>query len=174
MFSLSSCSKKNEGELRVEDLHAICELATIKCYYNNVAQIEKKKNNIFQKDRKMWIEYEGEAIIGINLAKLEIEIGNESVNITMPEAEILSISPIKETLNENAYVASADGWLFKNKITTEDQEEAVSKGQLEMENAIKENPALFRKAENKAKELIENYIKNLSETIGKEYTINWK
>ena len=31
---LSSCSKKSDAELKVEDIHAICELATIKCYYN--------------------------------------------------------------------------------------------------------------------------------------------
>jgi copper chaperone CopZ len=43
-----------------------------------------------------------------------------------------------------------------------------------MENAIKNNTALFIKAENKAKELIQNYITKLSEIIDKDYTINWK
>lgn len=171
---LSSCSKKSDAELKVEDIHAICELATIKCYYNNVAQIDKKKDNIFQKDRKMWIEYEGEAVLGIDMSKLEIKINDDSVDITMPKAEILSIKPKKETLNEKSYVASADGFLFKNKITTEDQEAAITKGQTEMENAINRNSALFTKAENKAKELIENYITKLSEIINKDYTINWK
>ena len=52
ILCLSSCGKKSDAELKVEDIHAICELATIKCYYNNVAQIDKKKDNIFQKDRK--------------------------------------------------------------------------------------------------------------------------
>ena len=174
VICVSSCGKKPEAELKVEDIHAICELATLKCYYNNVAQIEKKKDNIFQKDRKMWIEYEGEATLGIDISKLEIKINDDKVKITMPEAEILSIRPIKETLNEKSYIASADGFVFKNKITTEDQEEAVTKGQAEMEEAIKENSALFTKAENKAKELIENYITNLGDIIGKEYTISWK
>lgn len=174
ILCLSSCGKKSDAELKVEDIHAICELATIKCYYNNVAQIDKKKDNIFQKDRKMWIEYEGEAVLGIDMSKLEIKINDDSVDITMPKAEILSIQPKKETLNEKSYVASADGFLFKNKITTEDQEKAITKGQTEMENAINSNPALFTKAENKAKELIENYITKLSEIIDKDYTINWK
>lgn len=174
VLSLSACGKKSDAELKVEDIHAICELATIKCYYNNVAQIDKKKDNIFQKDRKMWIEYEGEAVLGIDMSKLEIKISEDSVDITMPKAEILSIQPKRETLNEKSYVASADGFLFKNKITTEDQETAITKGQTEMEKAINENSALFTQAENKAKELIENYITKLSEIIGKEYTINWK
>ena len=34
------------------------------------------------------------------------------------QAEILSIHPKKETLNEKSYIASEDGFLFKNKITT--------------------------------------------------------
>ena len=174
MFSLVSCGTKPNKELNVEDIHAICELATIECCYNNVAKIEKKKDNIFQKDRKMWIEYEGVATIGIDMSKLEIKISDDTVNIKMPKAEILSIHPKYETLNEKSYVASSDGLIFKNKITTEDQEEAITKGQSEMESAIKKNSALFVKAENKAKELIENYIVTLSEIIGKEYTINWK
>ena len=174
IFCLSSCSQKSNAKLEVEDLHAICELATIKCTYNNVAQIDKKKDNIFQKDRKMWIEYEGEATIGIDMSKLEIKISNDTVNIKMPKAEILSIKPVYDTLNEKSYVTSADGIIIKNKITTEDQEAAIIKGQSEMENAIKENTALFTKAENKAKELIENYIIKLSDIIGKEYEINWK
>ena len=173
-FCLVSCGKNNNAELNTEDIHAICELATIKCYYNNVAQIEKKKDNIFQKNRKMWIEYEGEAVIGINMEKLEIKLKNDSVDITMPKAEILSINPKKETLNEKSYVVSADGFLFKNKITTEDQEAAITKGQTEMRNAVNNNTALFVKAENKAKELIKNYIEQLGKIIGKDYTINWK
>lgn len=174
VFCLSSCGKKNNNELNKEDIHSICELATIKCYYNNVAQIDKKKDNIFQKDRKMWIEYEGEAVIGIDMSKIEIKINDDSVSIAMPKAEILSISPIKETLDEKSYFVSEDGFLFKNKITTEDQEEAVTKGQSEMEKTVKNNSALFIKAEDKAKELIENYITKMGNIIGKEYSIKWK
>lgn len=174
LFCLSSCAKEKSAELKIEDIHAICELATIKCYYNNVAKIEKKKNNIFQKDRKMWIEYEGEAVIGIDMSKLKIEVANDTVNITMPKAEILSIKPKDGTLNKNSYVTSQDGFIFKNKITTEDQEAAITKGQTEMKKSINKNSALFTKAEDKAKELIENYITQLSNIIGRKYVIKWK
>ncbi len=174
VFCLSSCSKKANAKLEVEDIHAICELATIKCTYNNVAQIDKKKDNIFQKDRKMWIEYEGEVTIGIDMSKLEIKITGDTVNIKMPKAEILSIKPIYNTLNEKSYITSADGIIVKNKITTEEQEAGIIKGQSEMENAVKKNTALFTRAENKARELIENYITKLSDIIGKEYKTNWK
>lgn len=173
ILSLCACGQKNEEVLREEDIRAVCELATLKCYYNNVAQIDKEADNIFQKDRKMWIEYEGEAVIGIDMSKVSIKINGNTVSITMPNAEIQSLKPLAKTLTEDSYICSADGWLIKNKITTEDQESAIKKGQEEMEQAVLENQGLFKKVEDRAKELIENYITKLGEAIGKEYTIEW-
>ena len=172
-LSLCACGERNDEALREEDIRAVCELATLKCYYNNVAQIEKEADKFLQKDRKMWIEYEGEAVIGIDMSKVVIKINGETVNITMPSAEIQSIKPIAATLTEDSYISSSDGWLVKNEITTEDQEEAINKGQAEMEQALLENQGLFRKAEERAKELIENYIIKIGEATGKEYTIEW-
>ncbi len=170
----TSCQQAPAAEVRVEDIHAICELATLKCYYNNVARIEKKKENIFQRDRTMWIEYEGKAVLGVDMAKLKIEQNGANVSITMPAAEILSIDPVRETLNDKSYVSSSDGFLFKNKITTQDQELAIVKGQEEMKEALQNNTALFLQAQTKAKELIEHYIAQLGRSLGKEYVITWK
>ncbi len=172
-FSFSSCEKA-DAELNVDDLHAICELSTVKCYYNNVAQIIKEKENIFQKDRKMWIEYEGEASIGIDMSKLEVKVNDENVTIKLPEAEILNIGIKKDTLNKNSYSYSADGVIFKNKITTEDQEEGIKAAQKQMKKVVQENTSLFTKAENKAKELMKNYITKIGEATGVEYVIKWK
>lgn len=173
VLGLCACSEKQDVPLREEDIRAVCELATLKCYYNNVAQIDKKADNIFQKDRKMWIEYEGEVVIGIDMSNVIIKISGDTVNITMPAAEIQSIKPIAKTLTEDSYICSADGWLVKNKITTEDQNTAINKGQEEMKKAVLDNPGLFLKAEERAKELIENYITKLGEAAGKEYKIEW-
>ena len=168
--SLSACSKKETESLRVEDIRAICELATLECYYNNVAKIKKEADNIFQKDRTMWIEYEGKATIGINMSNVEIQIIGDTVRIKMPDAEILSTD---YTFKEDSYVASADGWLWPNKISTEEQQSGVVEGQEVMKQSINDNKGLFLKAEDRAKELIENYITKLGEAAGKEYTIEW-
>ena len=170
LLSLCSCSKKEAAPLREEDIRAICELATLECYYNNVAKIEKEADNIFQKDRTMWIEYEGKATIGIKMSDVVIKVSGNTVNITMPDAEILSTD---YTFKEDSYVASSDGWLWPNKISTEDQQAGVIEGQEAMKEAILNNKALFLKAEDRAKELIENYITKLGEAAGHEYTINW-
>ena len=174
LLVFSSCGGNKNSNLKVEDIHAVCELATIKCYYNNVGQVVKEKDNFLQKDRKMWIEYEGEAVIGVNISKMDIKIKDDVVTIVMPKAEVLSISPKKETLNEKSCIATEDGFLFKNKITTEVQEQAIVQGQVKIQEAVAGNTALFVKAETKAKELIGNYIDKLGNVIGKEYTIHWE
>ena len=175
IFTLCACAEEETVPvLKEEDIRAVCELATLECYYNNVAKIEKKASNIFQKDRKMWIEYEGVARIGIDMSELTISISGNSITMTMPKAEILSIKPKEETLNEKSYVTSDDGWLIKNPITAEDQQKAITEGQKEMETALLNNTGLFERAEKRAKELIESFITQMSKTIGQEYTIVWK
>ena len=86
----------------------------------------------------------------------------------------MSLKPNEETLNDKSYVSSADGWLFKNPITAEDQQTAIKAGQEEMEMAIINNVGLFERAERRAKTLIENFIKQMGEKMGQEYTIIWK
>lgn len=175
IFTLCACAEEEiVPVLKEEDIRAVCELATLECYYNNVAKIEKKASNIFQKDRKMWIEYEGVARIGIDLREMTISITGNTITMTMPKAKILSIKPNKEKLNEDSYVSSADGWLIKNPVTVEEQEEAIAKGQQEMETAVINNAGLFERAESRAKKLIENFIAQMGEIIGQEYTIIWK
>ena len=43
-----------------------------------------------------------------------------------------------------------------------------------MKKSITGNTSLFKKAEDKAKELIKNYITKMGALAGKDYTINWK
>ena len=175
IITLCACAEEEiVPVLKEEDIRAVCELATLECYYNNVAKIEKKASNIFQKDRKMWIEYEGVARIGIDMREMTISITGNTITMTMPKAKILSIKPNKEKLNEDSYVSSADGWLIKNPVTVEEQEDAIAKGQQEMETAVINNAGLFERAESRAKKLIENFIAQMGEIIGQEYTIIWK
>lgn len=169
IFSLSACTPAEEQPIRQEDIQAICELATLECYYNNVAKIEKT-GNFFQKDREMWIEYEGKAVIGIKMSDVIIQITDDTVNITMPKATILSTDL---EFNEKSYVSSTDGWLIKNEISTEEQQEGILAAQNAMREAIQNNTGLFIKAEARAKELIENYITKLGQISNREYTINW-
>lgn len=169
IIALCACKKEETPELRVEDIRAIGKLATLECHYNNVAKKTKKADNIFEKERVMWIEYEGVVKLGIDTNEIEIEANGTTVKITMPEAQILSSD---YTLKEETIVANKDG-IFKNKITAEEQKAAVAEAQLKMEETALKNEILMLQAQNHAKKLIENHITNLGKAIGAEYTIEW-
>jgi hypothetical protein len=80
----------------------------------------------------MWIEYEGVATIGFDMTDIEITVSDDTVSITMPDAKLLGKKVVESTLNETSYISSSDGFFFKNKITAEDQRDAVKKGQKEI------------------------------------------
>lgn len=62
---------------------------------------------------------------------------------------------------------------FMTKITKEEKTEALAEAQNHMEETAKENGNLLNQAKERAKSLIEGYVKNVGEQIGKEYTVEW-
>lgn len=171
----SGCGDKEEPVAKEPDImqvRNICNLATVKCYYHNVAISEKEATNWFAKDRKFWIEYTGVANLGIDMTKVEMKIDGENIQVTIPPAKLLTISIDEQTLTDDSYMTSQDG-LIRNEITADDQTAAINKAQKEMEQEVKENSALLLSAQNRAKTLIENYINQLGEASGVEYKIEW-
>lgn len=173
MGSLQGCSKKETPVPELTQVRSICNLATLKCYYHNVALSEKEASNFLEKDKKFWIEYTGIANVGIDMSKVQMKIDGEKVKVTLPSAKLLNISIEENDLNENSYFFSDDG-IFKNKITADDQAKAINDAQEEMKKEVRENTAVMASAQNRAKTLIENYIKQLGEASGIEYQIEWK
>jgi len=98
----------------------ICNLATLDCYYHNVAKSVKTTpsgiTHLGEKYRTFWIEYTGVARLGIDMSKVEMKIHGTDIELNMPKATVLSITIDKQTLGEDSYIASPDG-LNKNKIT---------------------------------------------------------
>ena len=172
LSSLCACKPAPKPILSEEGIKGICEQASLKCFYNNVAKIEKDPENIFQRKREMWIEYEGVVTLGIEMDELLIEVSDNTVTLVLPEVRVLSSEIAR--INQDSYVASSDGWLIKNPISTEEQNEAVNMSQEMMENAVKNDAGLFAKAKQSAKSIIENYINWLGEIGNQEYTIIWK
>ena len=173
---LCSCGEKENP--KIEQVRAICELSTIKVYYNNVAKSTKEsgKNwwNILEKDREFWIEYDGVAEIGIDMDKVTMEINGDIVYITIPNAELLNTRIVKETFDESCYITSADRWWDRNKITTEDQQDAINKAQIKMCESVQANKGLFERAERVAKDTIQNYFNKLNNITGSNFKLEWK
>ena len=79
----------------ISQVKAICDLATLETYYHNVAKYNKPAqsgiNHLFEKDRKLWIEYTGTAKIGIDMSKVDMQIDGNDITVKLPKAKILSL-----------------------------------------------------------------------------------
>lgn len=180
--STSGCGASDSASSQTQtpgiaQIRSICELATLECYYHNVAKSVKFKEegitHLGEKDRTFWIEYTGTVKLGIDMSQVSMDITDHNVTITIPEAEVLEVSVDDKSYNENSYIMSQDGW-NSNKITAEDTTEAVKVAKEKMKQTAMENSSLLLSAQERAKKLIENYLLRLGDSVGVEYNINWK
>lgn len=160
----------------ITQIRSICELATLECYYNNVAKAVKPKGSGFMHwgeiDRTFWIEYKGMAKIGVDMSDVTMVVENGVYVITIPKAEILSINIDPASLNEESYIFSEDSW-NPNYITADDQTNAIEAAQNNMRETVLNNSTLLVNAQNRAKTLIENYIHQLETASGTDFEIRW-
>ena len=96
----------------------------------------------------------------------------QNVHISLPPAQVMHISIDEDTLNEESFVYSQDGW-NKNPVTAAEQTAAIQQAQLQMEETVQSNAALLASAQNRAKSLIENYIRQLGQLTGTDYQVTW-
>ena len=84
LFSFVGCSEKDKyvGEPDITRIRTICNLATLECYYHNVAKSTKTAGSSitdwFEKDREFWIEYTGVAKIGIDMERSDDRVLGEA------------------------------------------------------------------------------------------------
>ena len=88
----SSGEQAKEITPQASQMKSICELATMDCYYHNVAKYSKEDASgalWWKKDRKFWVEYAGVVTIGIDTTLVNIEVNDDNVTITIPPAKVL-------------------------------------------------------------------------------------
>lgn len=158
----------------ISQIRSICELATLECYYHNVAISTKEKGSglphIGEKEREFWIEYSGVAKLGINISKVSMKMDGKQIVITVPKAELLSLSDY--SFSADSYISEDDG-LNKNPITSENQTEAVKAAQEDIKQKLAKDDAMLIRAQDRAKNLIENYINQLAKISKTSYQIKW-
>lgn len=168
--------KNNFDKADFSDVSKICELATLRCYYHDVAEYEKQPDGLFQYGifqygyKKFWIEYDGIIEVGIDVSKVKVKEPDKNgvIQIYVPKAEILNV---------NADLNSMGNWIsetgiFTN-ITTEEKAKAFSKAQETMRiNAENDNNILLQ-AHNNAKELVKQYVINVGKNMKQEFTVEW-
>ncbi len=173
MFTCVACGEETITMVpQVSDMRAICELATMDCYYHNVAKYNEENAESFlwfTKDKHFWIEYAGVVTLGVDVAKIKIEVLHNKVTITIPAAEVLSCKVDEATLTEDSFIVaknSAD-------VTAEDQTNAFKEAQSQMLEKASKDTVLLVQAQQRVQLLLEDYVQNIGNTIGMEYEIEW-
>lgn len=173
LFLLTSC-QRNVSSLKpqAEQMRSICELATLDCYYHNVAKYKEEDAQgflAFKKDKHFWIEYSGQVKVGIDASQLILEVNDDIVKIGMPPAKVLSCKVDETTLNEDSFIIAKDS----ANITAEDQTTALRESQAHMLASVSKDTVLLANGQQQAKQLLEDYINNISKFTGKKYSIEW-
>lgn len=176
LISMVSCSGKPstpDVKPEISQMRAICELATMDCYYHNVAKFSDKDAERFlwiTKDKRFWIEYSGKVRLGIDASSVTMKVEDTNVTITLPPAQVLSCTIDSSSLTADSFIVDADS----AKITADDETEAFAQAQVKMEQEAASDKALLASAQQQAQTLLENYVKNIGKVVGKEYTVTWE
>lgn len=175
VLCLTGCGKETQTA-DFSGVTSVCELATLKCYYHNVAKAETEASGIFAKwlktgYKKIWTEYSGIIEYGIDISQVTVSEPDKNgvVTVTMPDAQVLNVD-----VDEDSLGTPLTNTGFLTSVTTEEKTTTLAGAQEAMEQQAKENTEMLSQAKARAKTLIEEYIKNVGESIGEEYTVEWK
>lgn len=175
VLCLTGCGKETQTA-DFSGVTSVCELATLKCYYHNVAKAETEASGIFAKwlktgYKKIWTEYSGIIEYGIDISQVTVSEPDKNgvVTVTMPDAQVLNVD-----VDEDSLGTPLTDTGFLTSVTTEEKTTTLAGAQEAMEQQAKENTKVLSQAKARAKTLIEEYIKNVGESIGEEYTVEWK
>ena len=175
VLCLTGCGKETQTA-DFSGVTSVCELATLNCYYHNVAKAETEASGIFAKwlktgYKKIWTEYSGIIEYGIDISQVTVSEPDKNgvVTVTMPDAQVLNVD-----VDEDSLGTPLTDTGFLTSVTTEEKTTTLAGAQEAMEQQAKENTEMLSQAKARAKTLIEEYIKNVGESIGEEYTVEWK
>lgn len=170
--SIKIGSNQKNIEPQISQMKAICELATLECYYHNVAKYKQEDVEgilWWKKDKHFWIEYSGVVKIGVDMSKVRMDMRDNKIKIDIPKAQVLSCRVDESTLNDESFIIAKDS----AKITAEDQTNTFKEAQERMLESAKDDSALLASAQQRAQELLEDYIKNIGNAVNKQYQIEW-
>lgn len=179
MISCGGCGnaqtkeKEVDGNPKTSQMQAICELATMDCYYHNVAKYTEKDVSgawFWKKNKKFWIEYSGVVTIGIDASKLKMRVEDDTVTISIPEAKVLGAKADPDSLTEDSFYVEKDSAA----IVAEDQTAAYKEAEANMAERASNDTTLLADAQQRAQNLLEDYVKNIGEVVGRQYIICWE
>lgn len=176
---LSGCQQEKKVLLpEIDKIRQVAHLSTSDIYIHNVATAEKKAGggifNIGKANRQYWVVYSGHVILGVDISKIQIEVDEDRVMVKLPPAKILGSHLDTDSFQQDNIYKNKDNWWNQNPITKTDQQKAVDDSFEESVLQFWENTILFDQAQERAKDLIETYIKSIGSAAQIDYKINWE
>lgn len=143
------------------------ELTTLKYHYTNMGHFENQNTFYGYKvpftSKEFIVSYEGLINAGIDLNKMKVDVGDKSIEVRIPAAEILS----HEIYEDSLKVYDERESIF-NRIDIEDYNDFSKDQKSEMEKkAIKKG--LLKEADEESKRAIEEIL--MGDTILSKYDI---
>lgn len=176
MFVCASCSISPKVPQNIgpeeSQMKAICELAVMKCYYHNVAKYtEEDAEGIlwWKKDKKFWIEYSGVVTLGVDVSQVTIDIQDTEVTITLPEAKVFECKVDSDSLTKDSFIVAKGS----ASIDAADEVAALKIAQDQLKEIAANDRTLLANARQQVQNLLEDYISNIGNAVGKEYSIKW-
>ena len=159
-----------------DKIESISKLATIETYYHNVATKEEEANGLgklfFNMGyKKIWIEYEGTVKFGIDAKKVKIGKPNSNgvVKVYVPKAEIIG----EPNIIKNKLGDPITDTGFLTSVSPKEKTDAIAYAQEKMVETAEQDTQTKILAEQRARELIKNYIIETGKGLGEEYTVEF-
>lgn len=151
------------------NIDMISELTTIECRYHNVAVRDKKGNFLGVGKQYVWFEYDVIVSVGIDINEVQIQNPTPDgvVKIYLPPAKILGAKEDKSTISKPVCELSAF-----TELTADDERKIITDGVQRLKDDAK-TQEIIHQAHDSAKDTIEQYVINMGNLIGKEYTVEW-
>jgi len=174
---IAGCSSQQPKDLDLSNVRQVAKLSTLECTYHSVARYGNQANEIPINFinvgyKKYWFEYDANVEVGVDAMQIElvdVPKGDGVVTMTMPEAEVLTQPNIIEVSMTDPITDKG----FITEITDEDKKKALEDAQQEIRDKANGDDALKFQARERAKDVVEQYVKNVGNELGYKYTVKF-
>ena len=147
------------SDLLSQQIQGISELASVEYNYTNMGKYENQASFYGWKvpftTKSFILSYDGKIKAGIDMSLVEVHMSGKNINISIPEAKILS-----HEIDEKSIEVFDETKNIFNQISITDYNQFAIDQKESMENKAKEK-GLLEEAQNKAQETIKTFVKSM-------------
>ena len=159
------------SDLLSQQIQGISELASVEYNYTNMGKYENQATFYGWKvpftTKSFILSYDGKIKAGIDMSLVEVHMSVKNINISIPEAKILS-----HEIDEKSIEVFDETKNIFNQISITDYNQFAIDQKESMENKAKEK-GLLEEAQNKAQETIKTFVESMCSSDD-EYKIEIK